>query len=73
MYPLKSENAMPLAAIPLGSIVHNIELTLGKGGIARAAGAYAQLIAKQGDFVTLKLPSNEIRLVNNRCYATSSR
>ena len=62
---------MPLAAIPLGSIVHNIELTLGKGGqIARAAGAYAQLIAKQGDFVTLKLPSNEIRLVNNRCYAT---
>ena len=69
--PIEIGNAMPLAAIPLGSIVHNIELTLGKGGqIARAAGAYAQLIAKQGDFVTLKLPSNEIRLVNNRCYAT---
>ena len=69
--PIEIGNAMPLAAIPLGSIVHNVELTLGKGGqIARAAGAYAQLIAKHGDFVTLKLPSNEIRLVNNRCYAT---
>eukprot|EP00965_Chrysotila_dentata_P017564 583685-Pleurochrysis_carterae.AAC.1 len=51
---------MPLALIPLGSIVHNVELTLGKGGqIARAAGTYAQVIAKEGDFVTLKLPSNE--------------
>ena len=64
-------NAMPLASVPLGSIVHNVELTLGKGGqIARAAGTYAQVIAKEGDFVTLKLPSNEVRLVHNRCYAT---
>ena len=46
-------------------------MTLGKGGqIARSAGTYAQLIAKEGDFVTLKLPSNEIRLVSKRCYAT---
>jgi large subunit ribosomal protein L2 len=69
--PIEIGNAMPLEFIPLGSIVHNVELTLGKGGqIARAAGAYAQLIAKEGDFVTLKLPSNEVRLVNKKCYAT---
>ena len=69
--PIEIGNAMPLASVPLGSIVHNVELTLGKGGqIARAAGTYAQVIAKEGDFVTLKLPSNEVRLVHNRCYAT---
>ena len=69
--PIEIGNAMPLEFVPLGSIVHNVELTLGKGGqIARAAGTYAQLIAKEGEFVTLKLPSNEVRLVNKRCYAT---
>ena len=66
--PIEVGNAMPLEAVPLGSIVHNVELTLGKGGqLARAAGTYAQLIAKEGEFVTLKLPSNEVRLVNKKC------
>jgi large subunit ribosomal protein L2 len=69
--PIEVGNAMPLELIPLGSIIHNVELTLGKGGqIARAAGTYAQLIAKEGNFVTLKLPSTEVRLVNKKCYAT---
>jgi large subunit ribosomal protein L2 len=69
--PIEVGNSMPLELIPLGSTVHNVELTLGKGGqIARAAGTYAQLIAKEGNFVTLKLPSNEVRLVNKKCYAT---
>ena len=69
--PIEIGNSMPLASIPLGSIIHNVELNLGKGGqIARAAGTYAQVIAKEGDFVTIKLPSNEIRLVYNKCFAT---
>jgi large subunit ribosomal protein L2 len=69
--PIEIGNSLPLSAIPLGSIVHNVELTLGKGGqIARAAGTYAQIIAKEGEFVTLKLPSNEVRLVYKKCFAT---
>jgi len=69
--PIEIGNSMSLGVIPLGSIVHNVELTLGKGGqIARAAGTYAQIIAKEGDFVTLKLPSNEVRLVYKECFAT---
>ena len=64
-------NALPLSEIPLGTIIHNIELKPGKGGaMARSAGSYAQLVAKDGKYVTLKLPSGEMRLVLSTCYAT---
>ena len=64
-------NALPLERIPLGSMIHNIEMTAGKGGqMVRSAGAFAQLMAKDGDRVTLKLPSGEMRMVRKECYAT---
>ena len=64
-------NALPLAEIPLGTIVHNIELKPGKGGaVARSAGAYAQLLAREGKYATIKLPSGEMRLVLAVCMAT---
>lgn len=64
-------NALPLENIPLGTAVHNIELKVGKGGqLVRAAGTYAQIVAKEGLFVTLKLPSGEVRLFRKECYAT---
>nr|ARO91298.1 50S ribosomal protein L2 [Rhodochaete parvula] len=69
--PLEIGNALPLYNIPLGTAVHNVELTPQKGGqIVRAAGTYAQIVAKEGDYVTLKLPSGEVRLVRKDCYAT---
>ena len=64
-------NALPLDKIPTGVFVHNIEMTRGKGGqIARSAGAYAQLMAKEGDKVLLRMPSGEVRKVRKECYAT---
>lgn len=64
-------NSLPIANIPLGSFIHNIELAPKKGGqIVRAAGAAARILAKEGDFATLRLPSKEIRLVRNTCFAT---
>nr|YP_009369896.1 50S ribosomal protein L2 [Boldia erythrosiphon]ARO90584.1 50S ribosomal protein L2 [Boldia erythrosiphon] len=64
-------NALPLKHIPLGTAIHNIEIKPGHGGqIVRAAGTYAQIIAKEGKFITLKLPSGEIRLIREECYAT---
>jgi len=64
-------NALPLSEIPMGTIVHNIELKPGKGGaMARSAGSYAQLVAKDGKYATLKLPSGEMRLVLSACLAT---
>ena len=64
-------NSLPLENIPLGYDVHNIELFPNKGGqIARSAGSSAKILAKEGDYVTLKLPSKEVRLVPKNCYAT---
>ena len=69
--PFEIGNALPLSKIPLGTDVHNIELVAGKGGqMARSAGASAQVVAKEGDYVTLKLPSKEVRMVRKECYAT---
>ena len=64
-------SAMPLALVPLGTTVHNIELKPGKGGqLARSAGASVQVVAKEGDFVTLRLPSTEMRRFRKECMAT---
>ncbi len=69
--PYEDGNALPLSNIPLGTSVHNVELTAGKGGqMVRSAGASAQVVAKEGDYVTLKLPSGEVRLIRRECYAT---
>ncbi len=68
---VKPGNAMPLAAIPVGTIVHNVELKIGKGGaIARSAGSYAQIVGRDQGYVILRLNSGEQRLVHGQCYAT---
>ncbi|MDN5293887.1 MAG: large subunit ribosomal protein [Eubacteriales bacterium] len=68
---IKPGNALPLRNIPVGTLVHNIELKPGKGGqLVRAAGAAAQVIAKEGDYATLRLPSGELRMVHLECRAT---
>ena len=68
---VKPGNAMPAANIPVGTIVHNIELKIGKGGqIARSAGSYAQIVGRDGEYVILRLNSGEQRLVHGRCMAT---
>jgi large subunit ribosomal protein L2 len=64
-------NALPLSEIPLGTNVHNVELKIGAGGrMARAAGQYAQVMAREGKYVTLRLKSGEMRMVHARCLAT---
>jgi large subunit ribosomal protein L2 len=64
-------NALPLEKIPLGTEVHNVEITPGRGAqMVRAAGAMAQVVAKEGNMVTLKLPSGEVRMFRKECYAT---
>ncbi len=68
---VKPGNAMPLASIPVGTIVHNIETKIGKGGqIARSAGTYAQIVGRDEDYIILRLNSGEQRLVHGRCMGT---
>jgi large subunit ribosomal protein L2 len=68
---IKVGNALPLELIPLGTTVHNVELKAGKGGqMARSAGSGVQVMAKEGDHVTLRLPSTEVRRVRRECMAT---
>ncbi|RBP67403.1 LSU ribosomal protein L2P [Alkalibaculum bacchi] len=68
---IRTGNALPLSNIPVGTVVHNIELKAGKGGqMARSAGAYAQLMAKEGNYAILRLPSGEMRMVRKECRAT---
>jgi len=68
---IRSGNCLPLANIPVGTMVHNIELKEGKGGqLVRAAGGAAQLLAKEGEYAQIRMPSGEVRLVRQVCYAT---
>ena len=68
---VKPGNAMPLGAIPVGTIVHNVELKIGKGGqLARSAGTYVQIVGRDQDYVILRLSTSEQRLVHGRCMAT---
>ena len=68
---VRTGNALPLGEVPLGTSVHNVELKPGKGGqMARSAGTSLQVVAKEGDYVTLRMPSTETRLIHRRCLAT---
>jgi len=68
---IKPGNALPLRAIPLGTILHNVELKPGKGGqLARSAGTFGQLMSKEGKYCLIKLPSGEVRMVLQECMAT---
>jgi len=68
---IRPGNALPISNIPVGTTIHNIELREGKGGqLVRSAGSAAQLLAKEGDFAQIRMPSGEVRLVRQVCYAT---
>ena len=68
---IRPGNSLPIANIPVGTMIHNIELKEGKGGqMVRAAGTAAQLLAKEGDYAQIRLPSGEVRLIRQVCYAT---
>lgn len=68
---IRPGNSLPISSIPVGTMIHNIELQEGKGGqMVRAAGTAAQLLAKEGDYAQIRLPSGEVRLVRQVCYAT---
>src|SRR5689334_15492927 len=68
---IRTGNTLPISEMPLGTSVHNIELKIGKGGqLCRSAGMSAQVVAKEGEYVTVRMPSSEMRLVHGRCLAT---
>jgi large subunit ribosomal protein L2 len=68
---IRTGNTLPLAEVPLGTSVHNIELKIGKGGqLCRSAGMAAQVVAKEGEYVTVRMPSTEMRMIHGRCLAT---
>jgi large subunit ribosomal protein L2 len=68
---IRPGNSLPIANIPVGTMIHNIELAEGRGGqLVRSAGTSAQLLAKEGDYAQIRLPSSEVRLVRQTCYAT---
>jgi len=68
---IRTGNAIPLGEIPLGTDVHNVEHKVGKGGqLCRSAGMSAQVVAKEGDYVTLRMPSSEMRMIHAKCLAT---
>jgi len=68
---IRSGNALPISNIPVGTMIHNIEVRTGKGGqLVRSAGGAAQLLAKEGDFAQVRMPSGEVRLIRQTCYAT---
>jgi len=68
---IRSGNSLPISNIPVGTLIHNIEMKPGKGGqLVRSAGGAAQLLAKEGDFAQIRMPSGEVRLIYQVCYAT---
>src|SRR3954451_182320 len=68
---IRNGNALPLGEMPLGTAVHNVELKIGKGAqLCRSVGMSAQVVAKEGEYVTLRMPSTEMRLEHSKCYAT---
>jgi large subunit ribosomal protein L2 len=68
---IKVGHCMPLKSIPTGTSIHNVEMSIGKGGqLARSAGAVAQLMAKEGDYALIRMPSSELRKIHLECYAT---
>jgi large subunit ribosomal protein L2 len=68
---IRTGNSLPISNIPVGTLIHNIEVKEGKGGqLVRSAGGAAQLLAKEGDFAQIRMPSGEVRLIHQVCYAT---
>ena len=68
---IRAGNNLPISSIPVGTLIHNVELKEGRGGqLVRSAGGAAQLLAKEGDFAQVRMPSGEVRLVRQACYAT---